>query len=149
DAALAWYQKSLQIEEQLGNRAGIASSYHQLGMVSELRGDYDAALAWYQKSLQIEEQLGNRAGIALSSGQLGLLFLAQEQPREAVRWAVRSLAILAELGAPELGLSLRLLGEARTALGETAFAEALAEHLDAKSVEAVLAMLEKAASAES
>ncbi|MCR9248756.1 MAG: TIR domain-containing protein, partial [bacterium] len=71
DAALAWYQKSLQILEQLGDRAGIASSYHQLGMVSQLRGDYDAALAWYQKSLQILEQLGDRAGIASSYHQLG------------------------------------------------------------------------------
>ncbi len=32
EAALDWYRQSLAINEQLGNRAGMATSYHQLGM---------------------------------------------------------------------------------------------------------------------
>ncbi|MEA2602862.1 MAG: hypothetical protein QOF89_3854, partial [Acidobacteriota bacterium] len=38
EQALEWYQKSLRIFEELGNRAGMASSYHQLGMVAQHRG---------------------------------------------------------------------------------------------------------------
>ena len=34
-AALDWYRQSLAINEQLGDRAGMASSYHQLGMVAQ------------------------------------------------------------------------------------------------------------------
>lgn len=37
DGALDWYRKSLAIEEQLGNRAGMANSYGQLGMVAQDR----------------------------------------------------------------------------------------------------------------
>ena len=32
DAALDWYRKALAIDEQLGDRAGMAGSYHQLGI---------------------------------------------------------------------------------------------------------------------
>ncbi|WP_330232606.1 CHAT domain-containing protein [Nocardia sp. NBC_00508] len=37
------YQHALTIGEELGNRAGMATSYHQLGMISQLRGDYTEA----------------------------------------------------------------------------------------------------------
>ena len=40
DAALNWYNKALASMEQLGNRAAMAAAYHQLGMLSENRGDY-------------------------------------------------------------------------------------------------------------
>lgn len=33
DQALDWYRKSLDIFEQLGNRAGMATSYHQLSSI--------------------------------------------------------------------------------------------------------------------
>ena len=33
-----WYRQSLTIEEELGNRPGMASSYHQLGMTAQDRG---------------------------------------------------------------------------------------------------------------
>jgi tetratricopeptide (TPR) repeat protein len=51
EAALDWYRRSLAIDEELGNRAGMASSYHQLGNVAYLRGDHDRALDWYRRSL--------------------------------------------------------------------------------------------------
>ena len=58
---------------RLCNQAGIASSYHQLGMLAHDRGDYDTAQARYQQSLTINERLGNQAGMATSYHQLGML----------------------------------------------------------------------------
>jgi tetratricopeptide (TPR) repeat protein len=76
DQALDWYRKSLEINEALGNRAGVASSYHQLGMVAHERGDYDQALDWYRKSLEIKEALGDRAFMASSyMGSLAISLL--------------------------------------------------------------------------
>ena len=64
---------SLDIEERLGNQAGMAASYHQLGILAQIRGDYDEAARQYQRSLDIEERLGNQAGMASSYRQLGVL----------------------------------------------------------------------------
>ena len=55
-----WYRKSLEIEEALGNRLGMASSYHQLGRVTQDRGDLTVAESWYRKSLEIDEALSDR-----------------------------------------------------------------------------------------
>ena len=98
DAALDWYRKSLAIEEQLGDRAGMATSYHQLGMVAQDRGDYDAALDWYRKSLAINEQLGNRAGMAASYHQLGIVAQDRGDYDAALDWYRKSLAIKEQLG---------------------------------------------------
>ena len=38
DEAEDWYRRSLNIEEELGNRPGMANTFHQLGMVAQDRG---------------------------------------------------------------------------------------------------------------
>ncbi|MCP2269284.1 Tetratricopeptide repeat-containing protein, partial [Actinokineospora diospyrosa] len=38
-----WCQQSLTIKENLGDRPGMASSYHQLGIVAQLRGRLEDA----------------------------------------------------------------------------------------------------------
>ena len=46
DEAEVWYRKSLAINEQLGDRPGMAPSYGQLGLLHEARDDLPAALDW-------------------------------------------------------------------------------------------------------
>jgi tetratricopeptide (TPR) repeat protein len=98
DGALEWYSKSLAIEEQLGNRPGMAIPYHQLGVVAQERGDYDAALDWYSKSLAIKEQLGDRAGIANSHHQLGNVSCLRGDFDAGLDWYLKSLAVYKQLG---------------------------------------------------
>ena len=41
DQAEDWYRKALAINEELGNRPGMASTYHQLGITAQARGQLD------------------------------------------------------------------------------------------------------------
>ena len=81
DEADDWYRKALTINEELGDRPGMASTYHQLGMTAQDRGRLDEADDWYRKSLTINEELGDRPGMALTYAQLGLLAEERGQPR--------------------------------------------------------------------
>jgi tetratricopeptide (TPR) repeat protein len=92
------YQRSLEIDEALGDRAGMATSYHQLGILAHLQGDYQEARRQYQRSLEIKEALGNRAGMATSYHQLGILAQQQGDYQEARRQYQRSLEIDEALG---------------------------------------------------
>jgi hypothetical protein len=65
------YRRSLEIAEQLGDRAGVATSLHEMGMVRQDRGDLDGALDLYRRSLETFEQLGDRAGMASSLARWG------------------------------------------------------------------------------
>jgi tetratricopeptide (TPR) repeat protein len=98
DDAEDWYTKSLAINEELGNRPGMAISYHQLGIVAQERGRLDEADDWYTKSLAIEEDLGNEPGMAVSYHQLGNTALLRERLDDAEDWYTKSLAINEELG---------------------------------------------------
>jgi tetratricopeptide (TPR) repeat protein len=61
----------------------MASTYHQLGMVAQGRGDLAAAETWYRKSLEIKEALGNRPGMASTYRQLGMVAQYRGEVAEA------------------------------------------------------------------
>ena len=60
DEAARQYQRSLDINERLGDQAGMAASYHHLGILAQARGDYEEAARQYQRALDINERLGNQ-----------------------------------------------------------------------------------------
>ncbi|MFC4531556.1 tetratricopeptide repeat protein [Sphaerisporangium dianthi] len=97
DQALEWYHQSLAIDEELGNRAGMAASYHQLGIIAQLRSEYDQALEWYHQSLTIKEELDDRAGMASSYHQLGIIAQLRSEYDQALEWYHQSLTIKEEL----------------------------------------------------
>ena len=84
--------------EELGNRPGMATTYHQLGMTAQVRGRLDEAEGWYRKSLAINEELGDRPGMAGTYHQLGMIAQARGRLDEAEDWYRKSLAISEELG---------------------------------------------------
>jgi tetratricopeptide (TPR) repeat protein len=119
----------LKIEQELGNRSGIASSLHNLGVLAQDQGDYTAARTYYEQSLKIKQELGNRSGIASSLGQLGRLAYLEKDYVTAVRCWVVAQSIFEKLGAPERAIALRDLAGLREELGEEAFNAVLAEAL--------------------
>ncbi len=59
----------------------MATSYHQLGMLAQLRGRLDEAEGWYKKSLAIFEALGDEPNKAIVLRNLAKLKAAQgEEP---------------------------------------------------------------------
>ena len=92
------YTEALTINEELGNRDGMAASYHQLGMLAQDRGEYVEAERRYTEALTIKEELGNRDGMATSYHQLGMLAQDRGEYVEAERRYTESLTIKEELG---------------------------------------------------
>ena len=43
------YQRALDIDERLGDQAGMAAGYHQLGVLAQAQGDYAEAARQYQR----------------------------------------------------------------------------------------------------
>ena len=70
----------------------MATTYHQLGMLAQTRGDHDTARTRYQQALHIEEELGDRAGMATTYHQLGTLAQARgDSPSIILYFLERSL----------------------------------------------------------
>jgi tetratricopeptide (TPR) repeat protein len=122
--ALQRYEQSLRIADELGDRAGVAKSLHQLGNLHYLRGEYGEARQHYELSLRIAEGLGNRAGVASSLHQLGMLHETRGEYGEALQRYEQSLRIAEELGnRAGVASSLHNIGALHQARGE--YGEAL------------------------
>jgi tetratricopeptide (TPR) repeat protein len=143
------YQRALDINERLGNQAGMATSYHQLGTLAYLRGDYGEAERQYQRALDIFERLGNQAGIATSYSQLGILAGDQGQPGASIAWHVKALAIRIRLGVPQAANNQCRLAAHRAELGPRQFAKLLAQAAGPENAKTVMSLLDQLEAADS
>jgi len=92
------YTKSLALKEELGDRLGIANTYHQLGILARDRGKLDEAKAWDAKRLAIMEELGDRRGMAMTYHELGRVAEAQGRLDEAENWYHKALSLNEDIG---------------------------------------------------
>ncbi len=97
-AALEWYEKSVELWEKLGDQAGLAISYNDIGLIYNVRGDYQAALEWHEKSVEIREKLGDQAGLAETYNNIGTIFHARGDYQAALEWYEKSAEIQEKLG---------------------------------------------------
>ncbi len=127
-AAKAFYEESLAIRRELGDRSGIAGSLGNLGSVTASQGDHPAARALLEESLAIYRELGDRFGIASSSNNLGNIAKNQDDCPAARARFEESLAIHRELGDRYgIAVSLSNLGDLAIDQGDPAAASPLLE----------------------
>lgn len=73
--ARAYYEESLSILRNLGDRPGIARSLYNLGHVAMKQGDDASAGACLEESLRIRREMKHRGGTALCLNNLGVAAL--------------------------------------------------------------------------
>ena len=93
-----WALANRQFQNTRLNKDRQAAWRHRLGVLAQLRGDYDTAHNLYEQSLHIKEELGNRAGMAATYHQLGMLAQARGDYDTAHNLYEQSLHIKEELG---------------------------------------------------
>ena len=119
DKAIDHHTRSLAIEEEIGNRQGVANSLGSLGNAYHGLGQYDKAIDHHTRSLAIAEEIGDRQGVASSLGNLGSTYVSLGQYDKAIDHHTRSLAIKEEIGDRHgVASSLGNLGIAYDRLGQ-------------------------------
>ena len=92
------HRKSLEINEELGWKEGMACNYGNLGLVYRDRSDLDRAEQMHRKSLEINEELGWKQGMANNYGNLGVVYQTRGDLERAEQMFYKSLQIEEELG---------------------------------------------------
>jgi DNA-binding XRE family transcriptional regulator/tetratricopeptide (TPR) repeat protein len=108
--ALGYYETSLKLYQELGNRLGEGKAHMHLAVLTERQGDYGTALNHASQALRLFREMGLKAGEADALNAVGwchgLIGDARHaageltQAREA--WQ-QALAILDDLGHPDAG----------------------------------------------
>ena len=73
DVAERWFNRSLAINESIGNEAEAADCYHQLGLIARSRHQYEDAERWHQRALAVRERLEDEAEAASEWHHLALV----------------------------------------------------------------------------
>lgn len=98
DLAISQFEKSLVIENNLGNRLGLAINYHNLGYADEAKGLLDLALQNYKRSLNYNEQIGSEVGRVICYISIGQIYIKQNKYKEAKAIIEKALKKALQLG---------------------------------------------------
>jgi predicted ATPase/Tfp pilus assembly protein PilF len=124
DTAQTMFQKSLDIEVQADNQAGIANAKNDLGIVATMKGDFARAHTLYSESLAIERRNDNKRAIAVAQYNLGMAALAIGDHAQADDLLSESLnGFRAGGNDRESAFPLNGLGQLYTVTGKIALAE--------------------------
>lgn len=95
--ALAIFQLSYRLAEQMEDKANAATALSRIGDVHRHRGNLNAALEHYRKCLTLREALGDKAGIADVLLFMGLSYSQRQDFALALEHFQKSLAVLKRL----------------------------------------------------
>lgn len=96
--ALDYFHQSLKVQEELGDKMGLAYSLNNLGVIYNNQGDLVRALEYYEKSLKIREQINDKRGIAQSLSNIGTALEKRGDRSQALRYFYKSLRIRESIG---------------------------------------------------
>ncbi len=82
--ALEYYDKSMKIQEEIGDKEEIAITYHNIGAIYNKQGHISKALEYYGKSLKIKEEINDKDGIASSFNAIGIVYKNQGDTDKAL-----------------------------------------------------------------
>jgi tetratricopeptide (TPR) repeat protein len=127
EKAITYHQQSLEIEEEIGNRQGVARSLGNLGLCYKNLGQYEKAIAYHQQNNDISEEIGFRLGVAYSLGNLGVCYGSLGQHEKAIAYHQQHHDISEEIGNRQgVAISLGNLGNCYRSLGQ--YEKAIAYH---------------------
>ena len=107
EEAEAQYLQALAAAETAGNKRGQASALGSLGIVHNLRGNFEKAEEHHMQALAIFEHSGDKRNEASVLGNLGLVYFNRSDLENAEQHFNKALAILEESG-DRLGQAIQL-----------------------------------------
>jgi len=108
---LEYYNKSLNLRKEIGDKKGIAICLNNLGGIYkdyiELQKEdfkkeetLNIVLDYYNEGLKIYEELGDKQGIATSLVNIGDVYIKQQKLQKAHEYSFKGLTIAQEIGYP-------------------------------------------------
>jgi tetratricopeptide (TPR) repeat protein len=109
--AIEYFTQSLKIEEEIGNKSGIAGSLNNIGIIYKIQGNYAKAIESYTQSLKMKEEIGDKEGIASTLNNIGNIYNDQGDYAKAIEYYTQSLKIREEIGNKNgIAMSLNNIG---------------------------------------
>lgn len=86
EKALDSYNKSLTLEQKLGNQPNIAKVYNNIGTVYYSKGNYNTALEYLNKAVKIDQKLNLEKPLAIDYSNIALVYREMKKYDHALRY---------------------------------------------------------------
>lgn len=96
--AIDYFERSLQLYQQSGDRRGEGQTLNQLGNILLLQGDYRGGKQYYEQFLGISREIGDRWGEGQVVRNIADIFLSTYDYRGASKYFEEALQITREIG---------------------------------------------------
>ncbi|MBN4081640.1 tetratricopeptide repeat protein, partial [bacterium AH-315-C07] len=96
--ALEYYFKALQMDEELGDKAGIAAAFGNIGLIYSDQGDYSKALEYCYKALKMDEEMGLKSDMAMNLSNIGNFHSSQGDYSKGLEYYFKALKMNENLG---------------------------------------------------
>ncbi|MBL4624680.1 MAG: tetratricopeptide repeat protein [Flavobacteriales bacterium] len=94
------YIKTLKLEEELGNKRGIAGTLNNIGSMYEYQGKLEKALEHFERALGIQKEIKYKKGMAICNDNIAALLLKMGNLKGAKEFAARGMELATELAYP-------------------------------------------------
>jgi tetratricopeptide (TPR) repeat protein len=98
DKALEYYHKAEQIQIELGDRAGLGTTYNYIGAIYDNKGERDKALEFYQKAEQIQIEVGDWTELGGTYNNIGVIYRKKGEWDKALEFYQKAEQIGIEVG---------------------------------------------------
>jgi len=95
--SMNYYQKSLEISEEIGYKSNLGKLYNNIGILHNIQKDYDLSMEYYEKSLKIKDELGDEKGKSYCYNNISTIYDIKKDFNKALEYCDKSLAIRKEL----------------------------------------------------
>jgi tetratricopeptide (TPR) repeat protein len=126
--AIALFEQSLALTEQIHDVRGLAATLHEMGRLKANTGNINEAIAFFEQSLVLTEQIRDVQGLAATLHEMGRLKANTGNINEAIAFFEQSLAIKEQTRDIQgLAATLQCLGSLKVNTGKINEAIALFE----------------------
>ncbi|WP_353572127.1 tetratricopeptide repeat protein [Candidatus Albibeggiatoa sp. nov. BB20] len=98
DKALDYYEQSLLIQQEIGDRSGEGRTLNNISQIYSARGEYETALGYLKQSLKIFREAGNRSEEGTTLNNISQIYDARGEYETALGYLKQSLLITQEIG---------------------------------------------------
>jgi tetratricopeptide (TPR) repeat protein len=128
DKAIEHYHKALALNEEVGDRQGLAASLGGIAGAWAKKGNPDKAIEYFDKAQALNKEIGDRRGLAAFLGGIAGAWAQKGNPDKAIEYYQKAIALNEELGDRQ-GLA-PLLGGIAGAWAKKANADKAIEYFD-------------------
>lgn len=122
ERAISYFQQSLAIRRQIGDKHGEGVTLCNIGMVYIVQSDYETALSFFSKSLKVQRDINHQNGTAIALYSIGLLYLVKKGDAvSALIPLYQSHTIFKNIKSPYTNQSLKYIQTIRWQIGEERF----------------------------